>query len=596
MSTAHGTKVALTRSLVFRALLYMAISVVIVSVTSLYAFYSYQNRQLETKLIETGQGALHTLIKDSEESISKGQRQTFQQVIDNFATMSEVNEVALYARHGLMTYLSGEVTVGLPFVQRDGGKLENINEGLYRDSRGRYQRHDWNVHDGHDSATGRGHAERMASRGRACADCHVEVDRELAFGNDNIAYQLTDTVSHFYQRMEAQAQCIVCHTNWREGETAGYLRVSMNNAHAVQQKQENMQAMFSVMTAVFLPLLFIVLFVFRTMIYRPIYRLVDNLNDLTGGGGDLTRQLDASKADEMGLVSRLFNGFVDKIRGIVNQVKDRIQAVHGSASELNSKSDQICASNQRIAAEMQEIAASTEQLTSSSQGVLGAIQSVHDDLDGIVKAIEDSRRVSRDNLNHTGKMVTRVEDSSERINRVTGRSREVVSQLEQINKIAAQTNLLSLNAAIEAARAGEQGRGFAVVADEVRSLSITTAGLTQSINESLGSFVAEINEVEEMIHSTTEMMNTVADTSRLTDQELSKAMDRINTLYEEFRRVMDSAREQEAIAESISHSILKASEEASDTQEVSQSLNALAHQLIEAVREVEQATGQFRTV
>ncbi|EHQ88829.1 methyl-accepting chemotaxis protein [Desulfosporosinus youngiae] len=99
-----------------------------------------------------------------------------------------------------------------------------------------------------------------------------------------------------------------------------------------------------------------------------------------------------------------------------------------------------------------------------------------------------------------------------------------------IHKIAAQTNLLGLNAAIEAARVGVHGQGFSVVADEVRKLAKTSSGSSKNIQVTL----KKIQEAVEQINAAVNEMALVSDhqAAALTEvtpsvNELSKLADSI---------------------------------------------------------------------
>ena len=162
-------------------------------------------------------------------------------------------------------------------------------------------------------------------------------------------------------------------------------------------------------------------------------------------------------------------------------------------------------------------------------------------------------------------------------------SEKIGQVLSVIQGIAAQTNLLALNAAIEAARAGEAGRGFAVVADEVRTLATNTHQATESIRLMMASLQTSAKEaVDAMGISQTQAMHSVTNATAA-GGVLAEIKQAVGSIVDMNTQISAATEQQTVVAEDISqnitefsHSISEVSRSAKESAEASESLAVLA--------------------
>ncbi|HDR7792918.1 TPA: chemotaxis protein [Bacillus luti] len=166
-------------------------------------------------------------------------------------------------------------------------------------------------------------------------------------------------------------------------------------------------------------------------------------------------------------------------------------------------------------------------------------------------------------INRLGEQSQRTSNS---MNHLSERSKEIEQIVEVIQNIAAQTNLLALNASIEAARAGEHGKGFAVVANEVRKLAESTAESTKNIGNLTKKIQEEIEKAYENTKDNLHLVDEGVEMSADTNARIENILIMIQTLQNGATNVIKAIENQK----SCNDDILR---EFANTQQMFQKLN-----------------------
>ena len=226
--------------------------IVAVSIIFMLIFYTYQEMQVNENIKKTGYSILNSLITDTRHSLQKGERNTFQGVLDKIWTLENVKSVSLYTTNKLMTYKSNEMSVGLPFLKQNN-TLINPNEELYRETNGYFIRDDWSFRENSMER----HSELVDSssqfkneKSKRCTTCHYVLARGLEFDAMRRTHIIKKDESNFYYNIPIEKNCVYCHTHWKVGKSAGYLNINMDNSKIVSQSNNRLKYFFLILVVI----------------------------------------------------------------------------------------------------------------------------------------------------------------------------------------------------------------------------------------------------------------------------------------------------------------------------------------------------------
>lgn len=338
----------------------------------------------------------------------------------------------------------------------------------------------------------------------------------------------------------------------------------------------------------------VVMLIAAQRMVNPIHNMVRNLEDIAKGEGDLTKRLNVHGRDEIAMLGRAFNQFVDKLQGIIKDVARATVEVKGGADNISAQTAAMAAQlishnneTDQVVTAITEMSATASEVAMNTTQVAEATHAATDDVSNAQKCVDSS-------LHEVSTLMSEIDAAANHINSLNEQSQKINSVLSVIGGIAEQTNLLALNAAIEAARAGEQGRGFAVVADEVRNLASRTQASTLEINEMLSELHNLVSLAVNSMESSQQSCHRSVTSSRAISDSLGAVTSAVTSINDMSTQIATAATEQSSVTEEINRNVFAIQDIVNELLQSSNTASDISQGLADEGRNLDKLVGQFK--